>query len=107
MPGISFNPQQQQAIQEYRQQNNLGYVLSDEAVVQEMIKNGKLPSCFGALGQPVSTEAKPPAQNSPANSHYETSFFTAQYQTYVAPPPSISIVLIQLTTHNHKALSPN
>lgn len=40
MPGISFNPQQQQAIQEYRQQNNLGYVLSDEAVVQEMIKNG-------------------------------------------------------------------
>ena len=89
MPGISFNPQQQQAIQEYRQQNNLGYVLSDEAVVQEMIKNGKLPSCFGALGQPVSTEAKPPAQNAPPTPPSEQSVFPAPSQPNVPPPPPV------------------
>lgn len=60
MSGVSLTSQQQQAINEYRQQNNLGYVVSDEAIVQEMIKKGKLPACFGALGQTANPAAEKP-----------------------------------------------
>ncbi len=41
---VNFNPEQLKAINEYRKSNNAGYVISDEAVVQLMIKDGKLPA---------------------------------------------------------------
>lgn len=61
---VSFNTVQQQAINEYRQANNLGYVISDEAIVQEMIKNGKLPACFSAASQPVNSSKSENKENS-------------------------------------------
>lgn len=50
---VGFNPQQSKAISEYRQKHNLGYTISDEQVVSEMRKNGKLPACFQSLNTPV------------------------------------------------------
>lgn len=55
---VNFNTQQKIAISEYRKANNLGYVISDDQVVKEMIKSGKLPSCFGSLGNVSSTSSK-------------------------------------------------
>ena len=49
MAGIGFTPQQQQAIQTYRKQNNIASVISDEAVAN-MIKEkgGQLASIFNS-----------------------------------------------------------
>ena len=66
---VNFNAQQLKAIDDYRNSKNLGYVISDEAVVNQMIKDGKLPECFSSVAQkanpqtptdtPKNTQIKP------------------------------------------------
>lgn len=46
---VGLTVQQKQAISEYRQQNNISSTVSDEQIIQKMIKSGKLPACFSSL----------------------------------------------------------
>lgn len=48
---VNFSAQQLKAIDDYRNSKNLGYIISDEAVVNQMIKDGKLPECFSSVAQ--------------------------------------------------------
>lgn len=63
----------------------MGYVISDEAIVQEMIKNGKLPQCFGALGQ----QANPETKNTGSQPTNDSIFNKTEQNTQNAPvsPP--------------------
>ena len=69
MAPLSFTPQQQQAIQTYRQQNNIASIISDEAVV-DMIKQqgGQTASIFQSSGYSWSAgQTNLPSQNTGRN----------------------------------------
>ena len=69
MTPLSFKPKQQQAIQHYRQQNNIASIISDEAVV-DMIKQqgGQTASIFQSSGYSWSAgQTNLPSQNTGRN----------------------------------------
>ena len=55
---VGLTVQQKQAISEYRQQNNISSTVSDEQIIQKMIKSGKLPACFSSLAVPKTSNYK-------------------------------------------------
>ena len=92
---VNFNAQQLKAIDDYRNSKNLGYVISDEAVVNQMIKDGKLPECFSSVAQKANpqtptdtkknTQIKPKDnasvfQAKPKEQNYSTVFTVQEFK---------------------------
>ena len=56
--GIKLNSEQLNAINKYRKANKLGNNVSNDQILQRMIKSGKVPSCFSSLVQSGNTQNK-------------------------------------------------
>lgn len=99
---VGFNSQQQKAIASYRQQHNLGYVISDEEIASRIKKEGGTgASVFSQSTQPTWNKVSQPQNNS--SSIFGKSSSTQQTPSATSAKTSTTANTRQTTTASTQA----